>query len=178
MATNTRLGQANAAMKEALGLNRAASVDEVNARIKELTEGHADEAQPDRDPAFDEEVSRYIDREWKLAEKVYGAQTVQTARAVQDLALTGASPSEFLEELSKLVGQGSGQQQAAPQQQAPQQGQQPQAPQQQRDGDAAPEGDGPVDWTVQPEQDEIGSGDSEGAARKLFASIFPVGGRR
>ncbi len=170
MVANTRLGQQNAAYREALGLDRRAPDEQVIARIKELTQGPERE-DPEYDPRLDEERAAFIEREWRTAQRVYGDETVTVARTVQELALTAASPMEFLDELTKLIKPGG------EQPPAPQQGQQQPTPQQRRAADVAPEGDGPVDWTVQPEQDEVHSGDTDGAARKLFASIFP-GGRR
>jgi hypothetical protein len=171
MAANTRLSQSNAAIRKALGFEGRVSDQDILAKIEELSSGGSQSAgDPEYDPAFDEERSQFIEREWQLATRVYGEDTVTVARNVQELALSAASPAEFLDELSKLIGaseQGT--------QQQPEQGQQQQAQptqQQQRAADVAPEGDGPVKLTVQPEQDEVASGDTEGAARKLFGSIF------
>jgi hypothetical protein len=149
----------------------------VLAKIEELQRG-PDDADDTYDPALDKERAAFIEREWATAERVAGPEKVALARQVQDLAVTAASPLDFVDAISELVRGFAGGQEPAPasDQQAPpgQQAQRPPTPaqaQQARAADVAPEGDAPVGFQMKPEQDEVGSGDIEGAARKAFAAI-------
>jgi hypothetical protein len=161
----TRATQSNAAIKKALGLSARATDQEVAAKIEALTSPQSYDGGDDYDPVVAEREKELIEREWKTAERVAGPEKVALARSIQELAFTN-SPLDFVDAVVEMI-----------EQFAPQAQQQPPAsngaaqPQQGRVDDIAPEGDSPVGWQVRPEQDEVGSGDVEGAARRLFARL-------
>ena len=163
----TRVTQENAALKKALGLSARATPDQVNEAIAQLRTPQQ-QATEDTDPEYDRKWLEIREREYQLAARAHSPEVVATVRQIEELAVGSASPLDLtdavLELATILARQMNGQ---SPPQQAPANGQRPApAPQ-----DIAPEGDGPVSWHIIPEPEEKGTGDVEGAVKRMFAKL-------
>lgn len=170
-AAYTQTTQENAAIKRALGLEKGATVAEIEAAWNARAAQADQPEEQDFDPELASQIQKYRDDAWSLVSEARGAEVVTAAKAIEQMVYEGATPAAItaaIIEAGKLSGQPAPQD-GSQQQQAQAQGQQPQP------GDPADvqvEGESPVGFAIQPEQDERGSGDVEGAAAKAFASLF------
>jgi len=168
----TRTTQENAALKKALGLNGRATTEQTLEAITQLR-NPAPEGEYDAEYEAREQGLR--EREYTLATRAHDEEVVGIVRQIEELSIAGASPLDLtdavVELATKLASQMTADGQAAPPPdqatgQAP--GKAPQAP----DGAGIDmEGESPVGWYVKPDEDELGSGDTEGAAKRLLSKI-------
>jgi hypothetical protein len=156
----TRKSQELAQVKEILGLKSTATLDDVRAAV--TPPAHA-ETTAEYDPVVERERAALREEAWGYVAEAKGPEVVAQVRQLEDLVYAGGTPSQLTNALLELAASvtrpTNGQPAPAPAQAA--------AP-----VDIQVEGDRAVGWHVQPEPDEIGSGDVEGAASRMFAKLL------